>query len=285
MNTSSNTTREELLRIRAEFLLHKPDAFAGNHNERRHYLEKLEKIKPDLTNFQKKYLIGLILGDATVELDYDKKTARVKMQQTKEHEGWMKTVKQIFLEYMPNDKPFSPPSKNRINMLEMQTLKCKVFYDFLEPIFYRSKNRKSIFKDQITRYIDCVCVAAWFCGDGSKSDHSKNNGKGLALHSQGFTQEENHILADSLKSNLDFNCDVISERTRDKDKDKWRLEVRGPSYEKFVTDVGPYIDETFHPRVPLGRVDGSRYGDMTATKRASFLGSKMNSIDELVKSY
>lgn len=286
MTTSSNTgsNRQEILGVRKEFLLADPEAFKGNKKGRTLYLKKLEELKPNLTPFQKEYLIGLILSDATVEFNHVEKTARVKMQQSKEHIGWLENVKRIFLEYMANDKPLSPPSKNRANMLEIQTLKCKVFYNFLQPIFYQNQERKSILHNQIAHYIGPVCVAAWYCGDGSKADYTANQGKGVTFHSQGFTQAENETLAEILKSNLGFKCHAKQDGLQ---YGQWRLDVSGESYEFFITKVGPYIDETFYYRVPSGRLDGSRFGDMTVTKRDNILGSAIKSIgiDELVESY
>jgi len=286
MVTSSDTdsNRQKLLRIRKEFLLADPEAFKGNTRERNLYLKKLEEIKPNLTLFQKEYLIGLVLSDATVELDHVKKTARVKMQQCREHAGWTENVRLIFLEYMANDKPLSSPSQKRTSMTEIQTLKCKVFYDFLQPIFYQNQKRKSINGTQIAPYISPLCVAAWYCGDGSKADYTYNQGKGLTFHSQGFTQSENETLAEILKSNVGLKCHAKLDNPL---KNQWRLDVSGESYDDFVIKVGPYVDKAFYYRVPSGRTDGSPFGYITSTQRDNLLGSAIQSIgiDKLVESY
>jgi len=131
-------------------------------------------------------------------------------------------------------------------MRELQTFKCAPLYKFLKPIFYSQGNRKSIDNPNlISIYIKPACVAAWFCGDGSKADFTKNSGKGLTFHSQGFTDQENKILAECLRQNLNIDCSSVLD---DPTKQQYRLDVSGTSYEAFVKTVGPLIHPTFHHR-------------------------------------
>ena len=44
-------------------------------------------------------------------------------------------------------------------------------------------------------YITPVTVAYWFAGDGGKTDFTKSKSKGISFHSQGFTLEDNQLLA------------------------------------------------------------------------------------------
>jgi len=77
--------RSAILDIRRSYLKKDTKAFQGNTNARRNYLTSLESIKPELTTFQKEYVVGLNLGDTSCELDDIKRTARIKLQQSVKH--------------------------------------------------------------------------------------------------------------------------------------------------------------------------------------------------------
>lgn len=275
--------RNQILSLRNTYLQNNPDAFKGNSKERKEYLEKLEQIKPELTKFQKEYIIGLNLSDANIEINRNAKTARIKIQQSIKNVTWLEHVREILLEYMPSDKPFKSPSSTRSDMVEFQTLKCKVFYNILEPIFYSTGTpKKTINNNLIGPYIGPVSTAAWFCGDGSKADFTANKGKGLTFHCQGFTKAEIDCLANNLSNNLGLSC---SSKLDDPKKSQYRLDVSGTSYETFVEKVGPYIHSNFHYRVPEGRVPGSPNGYITKELRASLLGRDLTNLQTLVETY
>lgn len=275
------TTRDQILEIRKNFLSQNPKAFAGNTKARLDYLKQLETLKPQLTKFQAEYLVGLNLGDLSVEINHNAKTARFKILQSVDHVDWLEHIREIFLEYMPSDLPISSPSSTRTTMREMQSLKCKTFYEFFVPLFYKDSKRKSV-NASITAYISPVSVAALLCGDGSKADHTDNSGKGVTFHTQGFTKDENTFLAKAITEKVG----VIAQAKQDGlQHDQWRIDVSGTSYETFCEKVGPWIHKTFHKRVPSGRVQGSRFGDMTEAKRSSLLGSSLTNLQDKIVSY
>lgn len=277
---SREDSRLKILKKRSEYLKKNPQAFKGNRKERTEYLAELQEIKPELTKFQKEYLVGLNLGDLSVEFNHNARTARIKMQQKATREGWLEHIREIFLEYMPNDSEFKAPSDTRKTMRELQSLKCSTFYDFFKPLFYNDK-RKSI-TDGVLEYISPVSVAALFCGDGSKADFTPNEGKGITFHTQGFSEFENTKIAEKISSELGLDAKAKADGTK---SGQWRIDVSGKSYETFCEKVGPWVHETFHYRVPSGRVSDSRYGDMTYEKRASLLGSALSNLEKTIVNY
>jgi hypothetical protein len=274
-------SRRRILEIRHAYLSTNADAFKGNRRERKDYLAQLAQIKPGFTKFQAEYLVGLNLSDSTVDMDHGKKQARLKIQQKVKRVEWVKHFKEIFLEYIANDREPAAPSESRQHMVELVTFKCNMFYNFFYPLFYANSDRKSV-TTQVVDLITPVSVAAWLCGDGSRADHTKNKGKGITFHSQGFTLSENVLLASALQDNLGI---AAKAKLDNPDKDQWRIDVSGKSYETFCEKVGPWIHPDFHVRVPVGRVEGSGFGYMTEEKRLSLLGSSLGNLQNTIDYY
>lgn len=268
--------RKKILKLRLSYLKNNPAAFQGNSKTRTDYLIELNRIEP--TNFQIEYVIGLILSD--VSFDFEGNVGRLKLQQSEKHLAWMEHIRDILREYMPRDGQLSHPSQNRPHMYELQTLKCEPLYKIVQPIFYNENKRKTINRDLISTYIGPACVAAWFCGDGSKSDFTDNEGKGLTFHSQGFSKEEVEFLAECLRKNLKIEANAKLDYD-----DKYRIDVSGASYDLFVKEVGPYIHPTFFHRVPTGRAEGSRFGSVTEKIRSDLLGSGLKDLDSVIDNY
>lgn len=281
-----NINREKILEIRMGFLTENPKAFAGNTKERLDYLKKLECLKPELTPLQAQYLVGLNLGDLSVDIDHSKKTARFKIQQSVAHVEWLEHIREIFLEYMPSDLPISSPSAKRPTIREIQSLKCKTLYNFLVPLFYPNKGTRKGVYGSIENYISPVSVAALFCGDGSKADHTDNSGKGITFHTQGFTKSENELLAGFIRDKVGMSAQAKEDGLQ---HGQWRIDISGTSFEIFCEKVGPWVYKTFHKRVPSGRAPNPnkepRFGYMTQDKRDSLLGVSLKNLHDQIVSY
>lgn len=282
MKLQNNQQRNLILSIRNGILTSNPRAFQGNTRARKEYLQQLTQIKPELTQFQKEYLVGLNLGDLTVKASARPKTARFSLQQSAYHEPWMYHVKDIFMEYMPNDESIGTIS-TRSEMRETQSLKCEALYEFLVPLFYpdaeehpeRESHPKRVLPG-IVDYITPVSVAAWFCGDGGHT--SNREFRGMTFNSQAFTAEENELLAAALRDKLGLQAEAARDT---KNHNHTRINVKGPSFDSFVEQVAPYIHKTFDYRLPAGRFENSRHGYMTEALRNSLLGSSINTLDQL----
>jgi hypothetical protein len=48
-----------------------------------------------------------------------------------------------------------------------------------------------------------------FCGDGSRADYTPNEGKGISLHTQGFTSEENNLIANAIYDLVNLEAEVL----------------------------------------------------------------------------
>lgn len=272
VNTNSNIyeNRQLILAERSAVLYKNSKAFKGNSRERSTYLNFIEKLKPSLTPFQMSYLVGLILSDASIDTNHSAKTSRLKIQQLSTRKEWLAYIRKIFLEYSGNDEPFTEIKRNNSTMSEYQTLKCTTIYNAVVDLFYTTK-RKSI-KPALEEWINPVTLAAWVCGDGGTSGNS------IQLHSEGFTRDENQLLVEMLERRLGLKSRVTVHSTRHHS----RISIAASSFDDFTLLVGPYIHKNFYYRIPIGRVEGSRFGSMTIEKRNALVGSKHEDLDFLI---
>jgi len=270
---------QKVLNIRQDYLNINANAFKGNSKSRTNYLNQLESLKPNLTPFQMSYLVGLILSDASMDFNDNQQTARIKLQQGVDHLEWVKFINKVFLEYSPSNNQFSNPSKSRSNMISWSSLKCKTFYDATKSLLY-CNNKKTILP-ALEKWINPISMSAWICGDGSTLNTNKQGGKGICLHSQGFSDEENQKLVEMINKKLNFNA-----RTKKKLNEKNSfIVISGKSYDSLVTTVGPYIHPDFFHRIPEGRLEKSRFGFVTETLRQEILGKELKNLENLICNY
>jgi hypothetical protein len=252
--------REFVLNRRAEFLSKNSDAFRGNTFQRKEYLKFLEEKEIQLTDWQFDAAVGLMLSDASAQSAKNKKSVRLKMQQSLEHKEFLQHTKNIFLEYTASDADLTALS-GRKNMFEFQTMTVPQFCEvacLFYPQFEKNgtKGTKTI-TDSIQRYITPVSVAYWFCGDGGRSDFSSNEGKGITFHTQGFSEAECNILAQTLHEKFKF--DAMAKQD-DLKKKQFRVDISGRSFDHFIQFIGPYIHKSMTYKLPTPRKEDNRFG-------------------------
>jgi hypothetical protein len=265
--------RQQAIAARATILTESEEAFRYNTKLRRDYVERLTGIK--LTDYQEDCLIGLLLSDATVDFS-SVHGHRIKIQQSKDHLEWLKTILNDFIEYTAGTGILT---LDRPNMYELNTLTCKAFEDIL-PLFYEKDKTLKGIKDGIKPFITPVTVANWFNGDGCK--RSDGEDKGIIFNTQGFTEAECNILAKALVDNLGLDA-YAGEDTHKSANQKYVVIVSGTSFDSFIEQVGPYIHPCFKSKLPTPRSDNSRHGYMTSKLFESLVSSKL--IGDCVDTY
>jgi hypothetical protein len=265
--------REQILEIRENYLKLDCNAFKGNTSSRKNYVQQIEQLRLELSSFQKSMLIGLILSDASLDVDSNNAT-RITIQQSLPHIELLTFVKKVLLEYSGNSEPINQvPSKNRPNMREYQTLRMPKTFQSLVDLFH-SETKSKVIKPEIEKEINAVVLAFWFMGDGGKRTYN-NPDKGLSLHTQCFSKDECEILAQAILKNLNIKANVVLDS---KEKSQYRIDISGTSYETFIEQVGPYILKCFNDRIPKGRSENSRYGYMTEERKSKILNSIINKV-------
>lgn len=268
--------RQEVLEKRSSYLSVNANAFQGNSNERNEYIDFMLSNNYTLSDYQISLCIGLLLSDSSFDVNFNNKATRLKTQQKTGHKEWLVNVKKCLLEFTASNKGIGQTAESR-DMIELDTLKCPYFFELLQyfhskdSINYRNLGDKGIMPS-IKPWINPVTVANWFCGDGGKADFTKNQGKGITFNTQGFKKEECQILCDALYENLGI---VASVKQDSSSPLQYRIDTAGPSYDRFIEIVGPYIDPCFKSKLPTPRLPRSRWGYMTSELFESCVSSKL----------
>jgi len=326
------------LALRMKYLSVNPDCFKGNRRERFEYLQSLEEMGIELTDFQFEACVGLCLSDASLQSGSvspkkpEKTLTRLKMTHpasrrdaggpATKHENFLnrtprvpqgrRDIKDVLRIYTANEYSFQPRSpralrargmSTRSSIYEFPTFRCKqlsplatVFSDeppqtngvVPAPRALRARGKKITTK--LKPFITPVSVAYWFCGDGGKADMTAQKGKGISFHTQCFSQEECELLASFLRENLGLDAFAKLDRPpsapterRDKVKNQYRVDILGPSFDKFIEVVGPYIHSSMSFKFPVPREEGSRFGKADASFVQANVSSFFKNNDYLSK--
>lgn len=251
---------------RMEFLRTDPNCFSGNRRKRLQYLQYLDEKDVELTDFQYDACVGLCLSDASLQSgtaspqEPEKTFTRLKRTQATKHESFVYHVKDVLRIYTGNENPLRPLS-SRSQIYEFQTFRCKQFTPLADVFSDEPPQTDGVVPKKVTEklkpFITPVSVAYWFCGDGGKADFTSNKGKGISFHTQCFSKEECKLLASFLRDNL--GLDAVA-KLDVRSQNQFRVDVLGPSYDKFIEIVGPYIHPSMVFKLPTPRTTGSRFG-------------------------
>jgi hypothetical protein len=226
-----------------------------------------------LLPFQAEAAVGLVLSDATI--DVASSGLRIKIQQSAKHSELIKHLKfDLFKEYSGNDDAIKPSGRDMYNFT---SLSCDQFTDVshafcktdsisdsLTAGLKTKRFPKAINFKKIKPYLTPVALAYWFCGDGGTTEPK---GKRISLATNGFAKEDVEFLAQTL---CEFG--LIAEARSDKPaKAQYRIDILGKSFENFIIKVGPFIHPSMVYKLPIGRVEHSRFGFMTETVKQTYV--------------
>jgi hypothetical protein len=206
--------------------------FHPNSNTYRSYMDKLSSLVK-LIPFQLYAGIGLILSDASIQFNASKTACRIKMQQGAKNLDFITFVLvYVWTVWCVQDNP-QAVSEARKDMSEIQTVNHPILLVFAVLFL---ENGKKVIKSNIGRYLTPVTIAFWFMGDGGKMDYGANKGKGIDLHTQGFTQEEVELLAEELRKRYGWDVHAHEVKSR-----KYLVRISGTSYDSFIPEpsLGP----------------------------------------------
>jgi len=172
--------RSELLSFKEHNLLVNPNAFKGNTAIRQRYCAMLNQLIKVLSPYQLyaiigllsvyyRFIIGLLLSDATLQFSSSSKKFRVKMQQSRNVTGHEEFINHIIQDVLPEwtiQTVAQPGSANRPNMLEFQTITHEAFALLASIISYPPfdpyKGVPKMFSIQIIRWLHPIAIAYGF---------------------------------------------------------------------------------------------------------------------------
>lgn len=149
-----------------------------------------ENLKP-LSQEQKEAIIGMILGDASLQKQSKAGDYRLKYDLTAKNRLYAEHIIELLNGYVITELKHRFRLNKNNNIIEgvwFQTISHKEF-NFFSELFINKLGKKSISKNLIKNYLTPRGLAYWFMDDGGKLDYSSKS-KGIVFNTQGFTFEE-----------------------------------------------------------------------------------------------
>jgi hypothetical protein len=197
------------------------------------YKESLDK----LSNLQFEALIGLLLGDASLQTQNKGKTYRIKFEWGNNSKAYVDHVYALFNEWIlsvPHKKTRLSPRGNTVINWGFQTISHQAFNPLAD--LFIINNKKSVKKSLIKEFLTDVGLTYWFMDDGGKLDYNKNSkNKSIVLNTQSFTDLEVFNMANELKEKFTFNTEVRS------NKGKKVIVIKSESYSLFRNKIDTNI--------------------------------------------
>ena len=212
---------------------------------------KLKEYKYSLIELsieQKEAIIGLMLGDASLQSQNKGKTYRIKFEWGDKNKAYVLHVFNLFDEWLlsqPHKKERLSPKGNLIVNWGFQTFSHKAF-NYLAELFLLDKGgKKGISENLVQDHLTPKGLAYWFMDDGGKLDYNKNSkNRSVVLNTHSFTDLEVENLCDQLSNKFELLCEVRS------NKNKKIIVIKDTSYPRFYQLINPYLLEEMKYKLP-----------------------------------
>ena len=212
---------------------------------------KLKEYKDSLIELsieQKEAIIGLMLGDASLQSQNKGKTYRIKFEWGDKNKAYVLHVFNLFDEWLlsqPHKKERLSPKGNLIVNWGFQTFSHKAF-NYLAELFLLDKGgKKGISENLVQDHLTPKGLAYWFMDDGGKLDYNKNSkNRSVVLNTHSFTDLEVENLCDQLSNKFELLCEVRS------NKNKKIIVIKDTSYSKFYQLINTYLLEEMKYKLP-----------------------------------
>ena len=212
---------------------------------------KLKEYKDSLIELsieQKEAIIGLMLGDASLQSQNKGKTYRIKFEWGDKNKAYVLHVFNLFDEWVlsqPHKKERLSLKGNLIINWGFQTFSHKAF-NYLAELFLLDKGgKKGISENLVQDHLTPKGLAYWFMDDGGKLDYNKNSkNRSVVLNTHSFTDLEVENLCDQLSNKFELLCEVRS------NKNKKIIVIKDTSYSKFYQLINPYLLEEMKYKLP-----------------------------------
>lgn len=202
--------------------------------------EAKERLK--LTPRQREILVGLLLGDGSLERT-GRATFRLEVEQSATRKPY---VMHLYREF---ERWVLTPPRNRVPKTNAGVEGNWTFQTVSHPSlrFYGTQfygEDGKVVPKLIDHWLTPLGLAYWFMDDGSiKSKESK----GIILNTEGFKKSEVERLIRVLGSKFSLEASLRKQR------DGYQIYVSGRSYERFIELVEPYVIEEMRYKLPPPR--------------------------------
>lgn len=196
-----------------------------------------------LSKLQREILVGILLGDATLETQGNGRTSRLKVEQGLKHKPYVEHLYNVFREWV-----LTPPRIRKIE-IRNKTYQNVAFSTVSHPAFrfynhqFYQDGRKVVPR-LIHRWLTPRNIAYWYMDDGSIRSRQS---KGVIFNTQGFSHIDVQRLCAVLRDR--FGLEGILRRQRE----GWQIYISGRSYEKLVDTIRPSLINSMLYKLPQSR--------------------------------
>ena len=212
---------------------------------------KLKEYKDSLIELsieQKEAIIGLMLGDASLQSQNKGKTYRIKFEWGDKNKAYVLHVFNLFDEWLlsqPHKKERLSPKGNLIINWGFQTFSHKAFNYLAELFLLEKGGKKGISENLVQDHLTPKGLAYWFMDDGGKLDYNKNSkNRSVVLNTHSFTDLEVEKMSDQISDKFYLLCEVRS------NKNKKIIVIKDTSYPRFYQLINPYLLEEMKYKLP-----------------------------------
>ena len=164
-------------------------------NQRKFY--HLKAVR--LTDVQRQFLIGTMLGDGHLACVGKKQSVRLSICHSIKQADYFFWKKELMQPYINNVNVYKETKRNSVRLSS-----ASIFHNefvFFHKLFY--DNRKKVIRQELMSYLTPFAMAIWVMDDGWKL-HNCN----IRISSESFTKEENETLQNIIKMKFGINCKV-----------------------------------------------------------------------------
>lgn len=224
------------------------------------YLLNSYKQTLSLTDQQKEIGLGIVLGDANLQTQDQGRSYRLRYEGGNKHKSYVFSIHQDFDEWCLADpsekKRIHPETKTEITNWEFQTLSHPDI-NFFADLFLDQKGKKRV-PENILNHPNFTSrsLAYWIMDDGSKMDHTSNQGKGVEIHTEAFSETEVKSLCQGLQKKYNLKCwpKTKQRKTKQGDVKTYHIvAISGESYEQLMSLITPYMHKEMYHKLPTPR--------------------------------
>lgn len=202
--------------------------------------KELELYKGNLvlTLIQRDIIIGILLGDASMECRLNKPVYAIKIEQCEKHEFYVNHLYEIFKDFVgmvPVIRDINASGQFKFRKsIWFRTYRHLAFKYYFE-LFYDINKGRLLKKlpNRIDKWLNARVLAYWFMDDGTGGLFS------YRFNTQCFTYDEHCLLVSIFDTKFGIKTFI------EKDHNKYRLVIKQESINVLINLIRPYILKGF----------------------------------------
>jgi Mor family transcriptional regulator len=195
--------------------------------------------KTPINSIQKQFIVGTLLGDGCLYKDSKKGNYKLSFGHCKaqsQYFHWKIAMMDPFI------NSFRENTDKRGNSIMLQTATiCHQDLNYMADMFYDSSRVKHIPKN-LDMYLTPLSLAVWYQDDGNLKA-----GVNARIATMSFTEEENYMLRDYLKSCFNLKSKVMTYKY--KGKQYWQISLNKENTQKLSDIIRPYVTECMQYKI------------------------------------